>query len=167
MAELRQNGEDKIVARRTTPGYPAGGGILNAGDPPPTMPLTGGVDGSIDCLQVSPPQTPAEAPLNIPSVSIEAQDPHPSILDTLSPQFCPPVGGRLGLFAQAWQRRGAHPWVVSVLQEGYALEFCSPLPMTLAPVVTSSADPHRQAALWEQFGEMVSKGALERVTNTI
>ena len=58
------------------------------------------------------------------------------------PTPCPQVGGCLQDFAQAWSARGASPWIVSILQEGYHLEFESPPPLScMTSVVTASLDP--------------------------
>ena len=81
--------------------------------------------------------------------------------------ICPPipsapylqVGGRLQEFHQAWLARGASPWIVSILREGYHLEFENPPPLSrLAPVVASSLDPRKMETLQEQFDALFQKG---------
>ena len=53
----------------------------------------------------------------------------------------------------------------SILHEGYSLEFLQLPPLSVEPIITSSADPGKQVALQGAFQDMVDKGALEVVSN--
>ena len=78
-----------------------------------------------------------------------------------SPDY-PPVGGRLGDFWQKWEALGADPWVVSVLREGYNLEFSSSPRLSNEPLFHLNSK-HPQVAL--EIEAMIQKRALEPVVN--
>ena len=78
-----------------------------------------------------------------------------------SPNY-PSVGGRLGDFWQKWEALGADPWVVSVLREGYNLEFSSSPRLSNEPLFHLNSK-HPQVAL--EIEAMIQKRALEPVVN--
>ena len=76
----------------------------------------------------------------------------------------PRVGARLQSFWRVWEERGASPWVVSVLRDGYNLEFERDPPLTRVPNVTSQyQDPLKQGILEEEVSALMHKGAIEEV----
>ena len=91
----------------------------------------------------------------------------PSVQAAPQGQQVPRVGARLQQFWRVWEERGASPWVVSVLKEGYNLEFQKEPPLTRVPNVESSyKDPTKQRILEEEIAALVQKNALEEVRDT-
>ena len=72
-------------------------------------------------------------------------------------------GGCLSLHWQAWRDRGADPWVVEVLREGYRFPFLRPPPLSTDPIPMPSYAPTsiRGAALEEVTLALFAKGAVE------
>ena len=65
-----------------------------------------------------------------------------------------------------WEEKGASPWIVSVLREGYSLVFESDPPLTRSPGVFSKyQDTVKQGILEEEILSLLSKDALEEVTD--
>jgi len=94
----------------------------------------------------------------------------PSVLSFEGPKSPPPtVGARLSLFWRVWERKGAHPWVVSVLREGYSLEFNTKPKLSSTPNVQSAAssNPSRDLVLQGLIHDLLSKGAVEQVDNPL
>jgi len=81
----------------------------------------------------------------------------------------PKVGARLSLFWEAWERKGAHPWVVSVLKEGFSLDFTEKPKLTSIPTVQSASpsDRQRNKVLQGLIDDLLSKGAVEPVEDTL
>ena len=87
-----------------------------------------------------------------------------------------PVGGRLRYFWRTWQTFGASHRVVRWLRFGYPLPFFKnhrglPLtpPLSVQPppeIVTSYADPGKQALLNEQLDQLVAKQAIREIPHT-
>ena len=71
--------------------------------------------------------------------------------------------GSLPLHWQAWRDRGADPWVVEVLQEGYRLTFLSVPPLSSEPIAMPSYSPNsiKGKALEEVTPSLVEKDAVE------
>ena len=71
--------------------------------------------------------------------------------------------GSLPLHCQAWRDRGADPWVVEVLQEGYRLPFLSVPPLSSEPIAMPSYSPNsiKGKALEEVTPSLVEKDAVE------
>ena len=62
---------------------------------------------------------------------------------------------------------GASPWIVSVLREGYSLEFEEEPPLTRTPsVISQYQDPVKQAFMEEEIASLLQKDALEEVLDT-
>ena len=79
----------------------------------------------------------------------------------------PQVGARLQGFWRQWKLQGASPWIVSVLQEGYNLEFEKEPPLTTTPNVNSHyQNKEKQSVLTEEILSLLQKNALEEVTDT-
>ena len=95
--------------------------------------------------------------------------PQPPLLTIPGPvapegQSLPPVGARLQAFWRVWEEKGASPWIVSVLREGYNLEFEKEPPLTRTPsVVSQYQDPVKQALLEDEIQSLLQKDALEEV----
>ena len=72
-------------------------------------------------------------------------------------------GGCLSLHWQAWRDRGAEPWVVEVLRDGYCLPFLSAPPLSNVPIPMPSYSPTsiKGAALEEVTLGLIAKGAVE------
>ena len=66
-------------------------------------------------------------------------------------------GGCLSLHWQAWRDRGAVPWVVEVLREGYRIPFLRPPPLSMELIPM----PSYGAALEEVTLALIAKGAVE------
>ena len=68
-----------------------------------------------------------------------------------------PSGGALG------GTRGAEPWVVEVLREGYAIPFRIPPPLSLTPIFLDLYSPQsvKGRALEEEIQALRRKGAVE------
>ena len=87
-----------------------------------------------------------------------------------------PVGGRLRYFWRTWQTFGASHRVVRWLRFGYPLPFYKdhrglPLtpPLSVQPppeIVTSYADPVKQALLNDQLDQLVAKQAIREIPHT-
>ena len=74
------------------------------------------------------------------------------------------MGGRLTQFWEKWEENGASDWVVSVLREGYALEFESDPPLSNVCLIDSCpSNPAKRELLRQEFDTMIQKGALEPV----
>jgi len=75
------------------------------------------------------------------------------------------VGARLASFWEIWQRKGAHPWVVKVLREGFRLEFSNKPKLSSTPNVQSAAtaNPSKDTVLQGLIGDLLTKGAIEPV----
>ena len=75
-----------------------------------------------------------------------------------------PVGGRLQKFWQVWQRLGANPRAVSILKEGYSLQFKLRPPLTRVPIIQSSyANPVKSRFLKEALISLQGKLVVEPV----
>ena len=71
------------------------------------------------------------------------------------------VGGRLQLFWQTWALLGANPRVVSILKEGYVLQF-KIRPLVRDPLIVSGyANPNRNLYLKEALQALLYKKAVE------
>ena len=72
-------------------------------------------------------------------------------------------GGYLSLHWQAWRDRGAVPWVVEVLREGYRIPFLRPPPLSSDPIPMPSYAPSsiKGAALVEVTLALIAKDAVE------
>ena len=66
-------------------------------------------------------------------------------------------------FWRVWESRGAEPWVVQVLREGYILPFHSPPPLSSTPIPLPSYSPSsiRGLALVAAVKDLLAKGAIE------
>ena len=73
------------------------------------------------------------------------------------------VGGCLAAFWRQWESRGAEPWIVQVLREGYILPFLShpPLSSTPIPLLSYSPSSVRGLVLAAAVKDLLSKGAIE------
>lgn len=77
------------------------------------------------------------------------------------------MGARVQSFLTVWEERGAFPFIVSVLREGYNLEFKKEPPLTRTPdVVSHYQDPAKQVILEEEIEYLLQKNALEEVLDT-
>ena len=67
----------------------------------------------------------------------------------------PEVGARLQKFWHVWQQKGADPWIVSTLKEGYSIQFQSKPKLSNRPIFNlNSRNP--QVSL--EIEEMIKKG---------
>ena len=63
----------------------------------------------------------------------------------------------------SWEDRGAQPWVVDVLREGYVIPFAVVPPLSDTPIILDSYSPHsiKGRALEEEIQALRSKGLME------
>lgn len=75
------------------------------------------------------------------------------------------VGARLQSFWQVWEAKGAEPWVINVLREGYTIPFSESPPLKSSPVDfnVSSRDSEKLVVLEEEVTSLLQKGAIEAV----
>ena len=112
------------------------------------------------CVQWPPRSTPVSQ-VGVMPVSAAVHAPG------LPPRSIPPVGARLKLFWREWESRGASPWIVSVLREGYSLELEKDPPLTTHPsVISKYQDLEKQETLAREIQSLLQKGALEEVVDT-
>ena len=72
-----------------------------------------------------------------------------------------PVGGRLTLFLDNWKKITSDQWVLSVIKEGYKLEFLSiPLPRRVRPTVIPVLD---QELISQEIDSLLQKDCMEKV----
>ena len=72
-----------------------------------------------------------------------------------------PVGGRLTLFLDNWKKITSDQWVLSVIKEGYKLEFLSiPLPTGIRPTVVPVLD---QELISQEIDSLLQKDCIEKV----
>ena len=65
-------------------------------------------------------------------------------------------------FWRVWESRGAEPWIIQVLREGYLLPFLSPPPLssTLIPLPSYSPSSILGLALVTAVDDLLAKGAI-------
>ena len=74
-----------------------------------------------------------------------------------------PVGGRLKFFAKNWQLITQDNWVLSIIKEGYKLEFLQKPPFL---GVKKTVIPHAQKhCLLKEVNDLLEKNAIEHVAN--
>ena len=93
----------------------------------------------------------------------------PELMPTPNESSLPPssgVGARLHGFWGIWEQKGAEPWVVEVLKEGYSIPFEHQPPTTDVPQEYPSylGNKEKFQALQAEVLEMLQKGAIEPVT---
>ena len=77
----------------------------------------------------------------------------------------PAVGGRLRLFADLWEAFCPDRWVVSIVSNGYELEFTAPPPSEGGGRVTPTpTDPDLRRILEDEMLALLSKGAVSRTS---
>ena len=110
------------------------------------------------------PQQKAVSPLQL---GIEEEVPSPLGLSEAgvaggSDCLCP--GGRLSSFWQVWETKKAHPRVVTILKEGYCLNFRNQPPLTKDPVIRSKyLNREKQQFLIKAVYQMINKRAITPV----
>lgn len=72
-----------------------------------------------------------------------------------------PVGGRLKHFVDQWEMITNDQWVLSVLKQGYKLEFQQIPPFT--GIRQTHANARNTCILWEEVGKLLQKRAIEPV----
>ena len=83
---------------------------------------------------------------------------------TVAPNL--PVGTRLHQFWEKWAALGVSPNVVTILKEGYTLPFWFRPNLTTSPnIISCCVNPHRNLYLLEALYQLVTKNAVEPVTN--
>ena len=87
--------------------------------------------------------------------------PRESPLSTAIPLPDVPVGGRLSLFLKEWRSITNDTWTLSIIEEGYSLQFKSIPPLSNTPLHFHYQHP----ALSEVVESLLEKNAVERVTN--
>ena len=91
---------------------------------------------------------------------------HLSSANTVTNVTNPPVGARLQQFWEKWEALGSSPKVVTILREGYTLDFRFRPNLTRSPTVISNyVNPQRQSHLLEGLYQLTNKNAVEPVTN--
>ena len=76
-----------------------------------------------------------------------------------------PVGGRLRHFHRFWSQKTTDSWALEVIEKGYSLPFTSSPPLS-GPVETPRPrDPWKLALLEQEVQSLMSKDAVEIVTN--
>ena len=76
-----------------------------------------------------------------------------------------PVGARLGHFWETWESLGVSPYVVKILKEGYTLPLRHRPKLVRSPVIVSGyVHPPRQGFLVEALHSLLTKNAVEKVT---
>ena len=77
---------------------------------------------------------------------------------------CLVPGGRLSTFWQVWEARRAHPRVVTILKEGYCLNFRLKPPLTKIPLIRSKyLNREKQQFLIKAVYQMIDKRAITPV----
>ena len=77
---------------------------------------------------------------------------------------CLVPGGRLSTFWQVWEARKAHPRVVTILKEGYCLNFRLKPPLTKIPLIKSKyLNREKQQFLIKAVYQMIEKRAITPV----
>ena len=76
------------------------------------------------------------------------------------PQPDLPVGGRLGHFANNWEKVTKDKWVLSVVKNGYKIPFDKRPQLSPSPLFLSQTE---SKALEEEVQKLLQKGAVERV----
>ena len=77
---------------------------------------------------------------------------------------CLVPGGRLSTFWQVWEDKRAHPRVVTILKEGYCLNFRLKAPLTKVPVIRSKyLNREKQQFLIKAVYQMIDKRAITPV----
>lgn len=76
-----------------------------------------------------------------------------------------PVGARFLEFWGKWKIRGAEPWIIKVLKEGYAILFLKSPPLVTSPVILPaySRGSVKHSALLEEVSSIILKRAIEEV----
>ena len=79
---------------------------------------------------------------------------------------CLVPGGHLSTFWQVWEAKNAHPRVVTILKEGYCLNFRFQPPLTNYPVIRSKyLNREKQRFLIKAVYQMINKKAITPVQN--
>ena len=103
----------------------------------------------------------------VPQLVTEAEDPShpdPSGAGVGEGNDCLVPGGRLSTFWQVWEARRAHPRVVTILKEGYCLNFRLKPPLTKIPVIRSKyLNREKQQFLIKAVYQMIDKRAITPV----
>ena len=87
-------------------------------------------------------------------------------LESASPQFDGPVGGRLAQFWASWHLIGAEKWVISVLRNGYKIPLKQTPPLSTDPVTFSTCPRSMKTdALRQEVLELINKSAIELAPN--
>ena len=77
---------------------------------------------------------------------------------------CLVPGGHLSTFWQVWEAKNAHPRVVTILKEGYCLNFRIQPPLTNRPVIRSKySDQEKQQFFIKAVNQMIDKTAITPV----
>ena len=73
------------------------------------------------------------------------------------------MGACLAQHWQAWEARGAEPWVVKVLRDGDQIPFLSLPSLSVHPIALPSYSPHsiKGKALSQEVRALLEKGAIE------
>ena len=76
------------------------------------------------------------------------------------------MGGCLSSHWSAWEDRGAEPWVVEVLKEGYVIPFHVVPPLSSIHIILDSYSPQsiKGRALEEEIQALRRKGAVEHAS---
>ena len=78
----------------------------------------------------------------------------------------PPIGARLQQFSEKWEALGSSPKVVTILREGYTLQFRFRPNLTRPPTVISKyVNTQRQSHLLEALYQLTHKNAVKPVEN--
>ena len=108
------------------------------------------------------------APLQLaPQLATEAEvlsPPGPLGAGVVEGSVCLVPGGRLSTFWQVWEAKNAHPRVVTILKEGYCLNFRVKPPLTKYPVIRSKyLNREKQQFLIKAVYQMIDKKAITPV----
>ena len=77
-----------------------------------------------------------------------------------------PVGGRLSHYIDNWKLITQDPWVLSVVENGYVVDFWDKPPLATEPQQSPlPADPVKGKAVLEQVEVLLQKNVIERVCN--
>lgn len=85
----------------------------------------------------------------------------------LTPPEISKVGGKLTLFASAWEKNGATYWQLRTVKRGLSWTFLNPPPLSPHPIFFHERNPTKHAILGDCILTLLNKGAIEEVENPL
>ena len=117
----------------------------------------------VPTVKVQPP-APQQLALQLATEVEVPSLPGPLEAGVVEGSDCLVPGGRLSTFWQVWEPKRAHPRVVTILKEGYCLNFRLKPPLTKVPVIRSKyLNREKQEFLIKAVYQMIDKRAITPV----